>query len=361
MGYREGDARVPVCWIDAGIVIVPQYLLYQQTFTPIMEKEIVEDEIDLRDYLNVIWKNKLLILGIVLVSLVSSGFYSFFVLQDEYQTDAKLSYVSNQKIPLADAIEILKSQPIIQKTAAQEGEASKNEALSTLSSLKVENIRNTNQILLQLKGNNPETMKKYFGQYINVSVDELNRRSLEKLSLEKSQSDYPRLKNLSLLYAKQREEIHAELKKKLVEEADFEIQRLRNISLIAARFGYKDKQLEIEYKIVDLISIKEGGRIYASFAQQLIQSNPELTLLNARLNSIDAKLADLQAKMIEPENPSSNVNTNSNVVELLTPPTDPMIIGPKRTLNIAIAAVLGLFIGVFAAFFKNYMEESASG
>lgn len=333
---------------------------------PFMEKEIVEDEIDLRDYLNVIWKNRGLILAVFLISLISSGLYSFFVLQDEYQTDAKLSYVSNQKIPLADAIEILKSQPIIQKTAAQGGEASKTEAISTLSSLKVVNIGGTNQIQLQLKGNKPEMMKKYFGQYIKVSVDELNKKSLEKSSLEKSESNYPRLKNLSVLYSKQREEISVELKKKLIEEADFEITRLRNLSLIAARFGYKDKQLEIEYKIVDLISIKEGGRIYANSAQQLIQSNPELLLLNSRLNSTDAKLADLQAKMIELENPDLNinlvlnVNTSSNVVELLTPPTDPKVIGPKRSLNMAIAAVLGLFIGVFAAFFKNYLEESAS-
>lgn len=331
-----------------------------------MEKEIVEDEIDLRDYLRVVWKNRRLILGIFFVALISSGIYSFFVLQDEYQTEAKLSYISNQKIPLADAVEILQSQPIIQKTAAQYGEASKNEALSTLSSLKVENIKNTNQILLKLNGNKPEMMEKYFGQYINVSVDELNRKSIEKLSIEKSQSDYPRLENLSIFYAKQREEINAELEKKLAEEADLEIQRLRNLSLIAARYGYKDKQLELEYKIVDLMSIKEGGRLRSNFTQQLLQSNSELTLLYARLNSIDAKLTDVQAKMIELEypdsgiNPSLNVSTNSNVVELLTPPTDPMVTGPKRTLNVAIAAVLGLFIGVFAAFFKNYLEESAS-
>jgi len=135
-----------------------------------MVNDVVEEEIDLRDYLRVIWKNRLLILGIVLVSLITSGIYSFLILQDEYQTEARLSYISNPKIPLADAIEIIKSQPIIQKTAAQDGEASKNEALSALSSLKVE-VKNTNQILLQLKGNNPETMKKYLGQYINVSVD----------------------------------------------------------------------------------------------------------------------------------------------------------------------------------------------
>ncbi|MBU4222188.1 MAG: hypothetical protein KKA10_11335 [Euryarchaeota archaeon] len=330
-----------------------------------MENGIIDEEIDLRDYLRVIWKNRSLILAIVLVSLITSGFYSFLVLQDEYQTEAKLSYISNPKIPLADAIELLKSQPVIQKTAAQDGEASKNEALTTLSSLKVGSVGNTNQILLQLKGNEPEMMKKYLWQYINVSVDELNRISFEKLSREKSQNDYPRLINLSILYAKQREDINAEIKKILAEEADFEINRLRNLSLVAERFGYKDKQIEIEYKIVDLMSIKEDGRIYTSFAQQLIQSNPELTILNARLKLIDAKLAELQVKMIELDNPDSgvdlspNVNTTPNVVELLTPPTDPAVIGPKRTMNIAIAAVLGLFVGVFAAFFKNYLEGSA--
>jgi uncharacterized protein involved in exopolysaccharide biosynthesis len=29
--------------------------------------------------------------------------------------------------------------------------------------------------------------------------------------------------------------------------------------------------------------------------------------------------------------------------------------GPSKTLNIAIAGILGLFVGVFAAFFKDYM------
>jgi len=349
-----------------------------------MENEVVDEEIDLRNYLRVIWKNRMLILGFVLVSLITSGFYSFFVLHDEYQTEARLSYKPDPKIPLADAIEIIKSQPIIQKTIAQNGEVSNNEALTTLSSLKAGNVGNTNQILLQLRGNNPETVKKYLGTYINVSVEELNRiskeklseelniRSKEKLSLEKSQSNYSRLENFSVLYTKQREEVYTELKKKLVEEADLEINRMRNLSLIAKKIGSKDKQLEIEYNIVDLISIKEGGRVYTNFSQQLIRSNPELTRLNTRLNSLDAKLTELQVKMIEQENSDSGVDINSsvdisskvdatsNIVELLTPPTNPAVISPKRTLNIAIASVFGLFLGVFVVVFKNYIEGSIS-
>ncbi|MFZ2411473.1 MAG: Wzz/FepE/Etk N-terminal domain-containing protein, partial [Candidatus Methanoperedens sp.] len=297
-----------------------------------MEREIVEDEIDLRDYLNVIWKNRRLILAVFLISLISSGFYSFFVLQDEYQTESKLSYIPNQKISLTDAVEDIKSQSI-SKIATQEGEVS--QALSVLSNMKVENIKNTNQILLQVKGNNPELMSKYFGIYIKVASDELNRKALEK-----SQDEYSKLDNLSILYAKQTEEINAKMKKKLVEEADLELKRLENQAKIYAKFGSVDKQIDLEFKISDMKSIKEG-RAPSSVAQQMILSNTELILLNSQLTSINSKRVDLEIKKLEFE------NNGTQVVELITPPTDPVVTGPKRTLNIAIASVLGLFVGVF--------------
>jgi uncharacterized protein involved in exopolysaccharide biosynthesis len=86
----------------------------------------------------------------------------------------------------------------------------------------------------------------------------------------------------------------------------------------------------------------------------MIVSNQELSLLNSKLSSINARLVDLETKKLELE------NLDTTTVELTSPPTNPVMTGPRRTLNIAIAAVLGLFIGIFAAFFKNYMEESVS-
>jgi len=314
---------------------------------PFMEKEIVEEEIDLREYLEVLWKNKPLILAIVLVSLISAGYYSFFVLQDEYSSEAKLSYISNSKISLSGAVELLKFQSIVQKTV-QEGEISNSQALSVLKNLKIENIKNTNDIQIKLTGNEPETMTKYFDKYIDTSVGELNKKSLEK-----SQVEYSRLENLSILYTKQRAEIIAKINRKLAEEAELEIRRLENLSGVAAKFGNRDKQIELEFKISDLESIKEG-RVSSSVAQQIILFDPDLNLLNSQLTSINDKLVDLENKKLELG------SLDSPVVELITPPTNPSMIGPKRGLNMAIAAVLGLFIGVFAAFFKNYLEESAS-
>jgi uncharacterized protein involved in exopolysaccharide biosynthesis len=43
------------------------------------------------------------------------------------------------------------------------------------------------------------------------------------------------------------------------------------------------------------------------------------------------------------------------VVESLVVPQVPS--EPSKMLNIAIAEILGLFVGVFAAFFKNYMKS----
>ena len=307
-----------------------------------------EDEISLWDYINVVRKEKMLIVSIFLVAIITATVYSFS-LPNEYSSAAKLSYISNQKIPLTDAVEMLQSQAIIQKVASQKGVASQGDILSMLDNVKVENVKNTNQILIQLKGKNPDTMKEYFDLYVNVAVDEVNR-----ISSENSQSDYSRLENLSIVYTKQRDEVSTEMKNKLIEEADLELRRLGNLTNITARLGSTDKQLDLVYRISELKEIK-GGRTSSSAAQQMIASNQELSLLNSKLSSIDARLVDLETKELELK------NLDTTMMELISPPTDPVEIGPKRTLNIAIAAVLGLFIGVFAAFFKNYLEESASG
>lgn len=307
-----------------------------------------EDEISLWDYINVVRKEKILIASIFLVAIIAAAIFSFLI-PNEYSSEAKLSYVSNQKIPLTDTVELLQSQTIIQKIASQEGVSSQGDALSVLGNLKVENAKNTNQILLQVKGNNPDAMKRYFEQYVNAAVDEVNR-----ISSGKSQSDYSRLENLSTVYTKQRDEVSTEIKKKLIEEADLELRRMENLTVITARFGNMDRQLDLVYRISDLNEIK-NGRTSSSAAQQMISADPELSLLNSKLSSIDARLVDLETKKLELE------NLDTTTVELISPPTDPVMTGPRRTLNIAIAAVLGLFIGIFAAFFKNYMEESASG
>lgn len=306
-----------------------------------------EDEVSLKDYIRVLKKEKIILTSIFLVAVVFASVFSF-LLPDEYLMEAKLSYVQDKEIPLSDVVDILKSQSIIQKIAAQEGNVSKKDVQSTPGALKVENIKNTDRVLIQLRGYNPELMNEYFDQYLKVALSELNRRNIEKSAINES-----KLESLYVLYAEQREKTKAEMDKKLIQEADLEIRRLENLSAAVARIGSKDKQAELEFRISELGSIKEG-RKSSDIARQLISSNPDLAFLDSRLKSIDGKLVDIENKKAELE------NLDPAVLKMTVPPESPSVIGPKRGLNVAIAAVLGLFVGIFAAFLKNYMEDSTS-
>lgn len=306
-----------------------------------------DDEVSLKDYIKVLKKEKIIITSIFLVAVVFTSVYSF-LLPDEYLLEAKLSYVPDKEISLSDTVDILKSQSLVQEVAVQEGKVSQKGVQFTPGTLKVENVKDTDRIIIQLRGYNPELMKEYFDQYIKVALSGLNRKKLEK-----STANELKLENLYILYSEQREKTKAEMDKKLIQEADLEIRRLENLSAAVARIGSRDKQVELEYKISELSSIKEG-RKSSDIARQLISSNPDLAFLDSRLKSIDGKLVDIENKKAELE------NLDPAILKMTVPPEGPSVISPKRGLNVAIAAVLGLFIGVFAAFFKNYMEDPAS-
>lgn len=306
-----------------------------------------EDEISLKDYINILKKEKLLILLIFLAAIIAAAVFSIFS-PNEYSSEAKLLYIPNQRLSLNDVVEMLNSQATVQKTMPSQKVVS-----SAIEDMNVENIKNTNQVRIQLKGYDPGMMNKYFNDYIKSSIDEIDTELFIK-----SNSETLKLNNLESFYTNQKKEINAKMKTILVQDADFEIKRLENLSDTVARLGSRDKQIELEFTISELNSIKEG-KISGNMARDLIISDPELSLLNSQLKAIDTKFLDIEAQRLDLQGSMLDLGTNeTHAIEKLTSPSNPSVIGPKRSLNIEIAAVLGLFIGVFGAFFKNYMDES---
>src|SRR5574341_28609 len=122
--------------------------------------------------MRVLKKEKIIVVGVSLTAATCASVYSF-LLPDEYLMEAKLSYVPDKEIlisdaadmlkfrtlmysasslpTISDAVDMLKSQYIIQEIASQEGEASQKSVQSILGTLKVENIKNTDRILIQLR------------------------------------------------------------------------------------------------------------------------------------------------------------------------------------------------------------------
>lgn len=291
-----------------------------------MEKEIVEEEIDLREYLDVIWKNKVLILSLLLASLIASGYYSFFILQDEYQTDAviylkKLPADFNNSELYSNAafiIPAMTSNEVISKTVEQSGlsdafKDSKMPKEAAAGWLK-ENVRitqnknNVNNLLtLQLRGSlEPEIFQKTLKTYIEVVDSENKKRLAQGVEVEKE-----RIGLMIASLIEQRAKVLLAMEKTLGDNSSDRVVMLEN------------------------------------FMDQ-----------SSRLNAIDIRLDALQITRMNLEFIESS---DFDMIEVISSPNMPDKVGPSRVMNIVIAGILGLFIGIIAAFFKNYVEGSRSG
>ncbi len=94
----------------------------------------------------------------------------------------------------------------------------------------------------------------------------------------------------------------------------------------------------------------------------------QLANLDLRLEEIDSLLANIDIKAKEINNiadgsESQQVNSKTHGVELYgikivqEPTIDPQRVSPKRTLMVAVAGVLGLFVGIFAAFAVEFWQS----
>jgi capsular polysaccharide biosynthesis protein len=296
-----------------------------------MEKDIVEDEIDLRDYLNVIWKNKLLIMGIVLVSLISAGIYSFFVLQDEYQTNAIL-YVNSLPGDLSNAerysnpaiIATFTSNDLIAKTVEQSG-------LAKTEPFKDSDKPNENAMIWLKKYLLFTDKSKLKDKFVDKQIEILLEGTMDPEILKNTLSTHIKL-------------VKEENKKRLTDDAKKDIEKIdmQSASLI-------EQRANILKSIENIPDVNSTDRTVA--LELFITLNSRLTAIDDRLNAMQLSKKNLELI----------TSKDFNWIEVMSSPYKPIEpVGPKRMLNLAIAGVLGLFIGVFAAFFKNYIEGSVS-
>lgn len=289
-----------------------------------MEKETFEDEINLRDYLKVIQKNKFLIAAVVIISLIVSAYYSFFILKNEYQTDAIL-YVKPLPAELSNAerysnpaiiISIMTSNNLLTKTAERSGlaevETFKDLPMPEESAIKwlKENMKikaRDKMIELSLKGSiEPEMLQKTMQTNIELVVEENKNRLMQD-----TKTDMIKIDTLMASLREQEKNASSDLDKTLLQNSS-------------------DRVVMLE---------------------RFIGLNSRLIATADRINVIELNRKSLE--LISSPDYSS--------IEVISPPYRSEIkVGPGRAMNIAIAGILGIFAGVFAAFFKNYMEESDS-
>lgn len=255
-----------------------------------------DDEIDLRDYINVLIKRKVTILVVFFLCVAFAAFYSFTTPKIySVEETIRIGQVDGSLISKEEATRMLQSKNILQPVVEA---LDKDLSLPELKgSIKIEGVKGTD--------------------FLSISI---NHKNLQRAIgiLESIAGNFIEYGNS--LYAK---------KIKLLEE--------RMETLKTQKQSVKKEINSLQGVIKDKMTPD-----YPLIQNTLISYEQIYSKLDDKIYSLKVKLAnarkfELFESPLEPENP----------------------ISPKKKQNIAIAGILGLMLGVFIAFFREFWVNSS--
>jgi len=271
--------------------------------------EIQEEEIDLREYINVLLKRKGIIILIFLIAVTTAAIVSYFVISPIYKTSTVFSVAKidgRAVINITEALEIMKSDVILDKVINRMGlEGTPLTSGQLKSHITTESLKGTNFIKILVEHDTPEKSKSLVENVIEVFI-------------KQNQVEYQ--KRVKLI----------EDKLKVLEEqiAEFE----KNIQEIE-----KSKR-----KIATAEKLSEGERQFQT-SLLLSSSVTERSLYNNLTNQANSLKESLKSC------------EDFKIINYAQLPAAP--IKPNKKLNILIAGVLGLFVGIFVAFFLEFWQK----
>jgi uncharacterized protein involved in exopolysaccharide biosynthesis len=265
-----------------------------------------EEEIDLRDYINVLLKRKWLIIGIFLLAVITAAIISYFILPSIYQSSATFKIAEVKGLSLFNVSEAknkIKSDQILQEVINQLKLKLTPAELAKI--IKIETIDdNKGYVKVTVENTSPELARDIAFSLVNQFI-ELNQQDYqEKIALLEKE--------------KQSIEKQMTLEMENINEAE----KLRLAIINSEGLSLTEKQIQIN--------------LLLSYSTQIREHYNEL---------VD-KYYILENQIL-----------NSSNFEIVNYPSIPQApIKPNRKLNLVIAGVLGLFVGILMAFFAEYWQ-----
>ena len=262
------------------------------------------EEIDLMDYVKVLLKRKRLIFVLFFLAVILAGVFSF-LMPKVYKIDTSLEIgsIGGQVVEApGQVVEKIKGDVygilVREKLGISEKEYPK---------MKAENPKDTNLVKIEVESDKPELVK--------TILEETN----------------------NLILKEHQEKI--EVKKGLLEN---DIERLKTKTL-----SLEEEKKNLEAKVEALQKIlpyqETPGSQFALFdtKEKLEKKKQEIENLYLEINSLQRTSEDIKL---------------TKIVKIPTISEKP--VKPKLVLNIVIAGVLGIFIGVFLVFFQEWWEKN---
>lgn len=325
-----------------------------------------EKEIELIDYLNVIWKRKwIIIIGTVLCMIVAGAVS--FILKPVYEIDTIIQpgkfFVQNQAGDFEEFV-VEDPQQIADKVRHKSYDAliavELNKDAAELPEIKGENIKDTLLTRIWVRDHDVELSKKILDSLIvllKIDIDmkidiEINNvnAAIKANEIEKER----RINQIEIL--KKKLIIIDQRKKDIIKEMDSVKIKINELEKEQLKVLKKENRTEIE---------SLGMLLYSNEIQQSLRYND---LLNEKLSNEKLKEGNVNSDLqVEYASINKIDNTIVNLKErkgridytkIIKEPTSSIYpVSPRKKLNVLISGILGLMIFTLLAFFLEYIKR----
>jgi len=329
--------------------------------------EEYEDEIELMDYLNVIWKKKWLIILPTLFCVVIAGIISFR-LPHIWEVDAIIQpskiLVKTEQGQFEEVVVVSPKQivgQISQEVYNRLIGAELNLDIRTFPTLKAENLRDTNLVRVSVREKDTEKAK-----LILLSLFKHLKADLdEKIDIEMKGID-SQIKNQEIVKTMIEDQIKVfKSKLRIVKQRKKEIEaemsdvrkRIKSLEEEQSVNLKKEKRSESESLGMLLYSneIQQSLRYHNTLNELLNNKKIEEENLNLELDNGDKNISQI-------ENTVNDLNEKRGRIDyaqFIKEPTSSLSpVSPRKKLNVLIAGILSLMIFTILAFFLEYIRKN---
>lgn len=305
--------------------------------------EQMEQEISLREIIEIIWNGKWMIAAITGIAIVISGMVSFFILDPVYEARSTISVSSaEENSSLAKYVEQVLNHAVMTDTINRLELYEQEMTITGLrEKISTETIKDTSLIRIKVTDGDPEMASAIVNQVADSFIHYMKQQEQEELK-NVAETSIERIDSELQIHHVTLNKIHQELndtpefiitQKSLAQ--DSYLHAIESERRAAAQAG--------SLQLLD----EEINPVYTSLQQSI-------TSLRIDMEKLEARKAELKDRV---EQGSFISSQHIIVTSPAIPPERP--IGPRKALNVAIAAVVGGMTSMFIVFFRHYWQASA--
>ncbi|MEN6327427.1 MAG: Wzz/FepE/Etk N-terminal domain-containing protein [Syntrophomonas sp.] len=300
-----------------------------------IQQQQYDDEIDLRDIFRTLNKWKYKIISFTLICMLLSGIVSWFFLEPVYEARSVVVLTASTSLTAnaASYLYVMEDDPAINSKEISDN-VNELVKLAQLDSSNFKQLLNSVTVL----GKTINELK------LPISINKLKR----KIKVE----DIKDQKNVAEVAVEgENPEMAASIANMLVKQTTVylddinkrKMDRLKKI--LHEQVAAAEKQLDSSYAHLEEY---QAGTIRSATGQKRLES--DIKIKENLLNSLSAKI--IEVEMLQ------SIKSAENQIITVSPATVPeQPTKPNKTLNVAIAAVLGLMISVFGVFLIEYLRD----